>query len=109
MIWEWIRLYLLIGACVIGLEWFILIIGRRRLLESKKTDERIAEVVAFFFEILIWPCQVYRSISCIFKLRSGSLSDEEYEWLGKGIQQGLELRKKWKGKEITMEGEHKCD
>lgn len=95
MIWEWIKLYLLIGVFLVGLELIILSFGRGRLLESDKTEERIGEVLAFFVEILIWPYELYLFVQALFRIRNGSMSDKECEWYSEGYLRGLELKKKW--------------
>ena len=89
-----LKIYFLVGFVVIGIEWAILIYGRGKLLESEKTDEKIAETLAFFIEVLIWPYQLFQAILGFVKLHKGNLTEEEWELYKEGYEQGLEIRKR---------------
>ena len=89
-----LKIYFLTGFVVIGIEWGILIYGRGKLLESEKTDEKIAETIAFFVEVLIWPYQLLQMIIAFIKLHKGNLTEEEWEMYKEGVEQGLEIRKR---------------
>lgn len=97
-----LKIYLLIGFIVVGIMWAILIWGRKSLFESEKTEDKIAEGLAFFVEVLIWPVEVYFGIDAIIKIRKGNFSEEEAEWYNEGFAQGMEIRKK------MLERRQKC-
>lgn len=89
-----LKYYLLIGFVLIGIEWVFLILGRHRLFESEETAEKVAEGLAFFFEIFIWPYQVFAFIDILIRFHKGTLSQEEWNIFDEGYQQGTKLREK---------------
>lgn len=77
MIWNWIRLYLLIGACVITFEWILLIIAKEGVLFAKniKPAAKAALAVAVFLvEVAIWPRQLFVMVCSWYKVLTGILS-----------------------------------
>lgn len=80
MIWQFIRLYLAIGVCVIAFEWMLLIIAKKGMLFAKnlKPATKAACVVpVFLVEVAIWPRQLFVMACSWYKALTGKLSNEE--------------------------------
>jgi len=81
MIWNWIRLYLLIGACVIAFEWILLIITKEGILfekNMKPATKAACAVAVFLVEVVIWPRQLFVMVYSLYKVLTGKLSNEEW-------------------------------
>lgn len=80
MIWNWIRLYLLIGVCVIAFEWIILIIAKEGVLYESNMGpaaKAACAVAVFLVEVVIWPRQLFVMVYSSYKVLAGKLSNEE--------------------------------